>query len=183
MLAFARQDQLQTGPVLLPGLLQDVATLLHGPLGAGIRLEIVAPPGLPPVRADRMQLELVLFNLALNARDAMPQGGVLRLEAGTERAGPANPQGLAPGGYLRIRVADSGEGMEPAVLARATEPFFTTKGTGQGSGLGLSMAHGFALQSGGSLQIESTPGEGTVVTLWLPEAEEASLPVIATAAK
>ncbi|WP_165982249.1 PAS domain S-box protein [Dankookia rubra] len=169
MLAFARQDQLQAGPVALPDVLQGLATLLHGPLGAGIRLEIEAAPDLPPVRADRMQLEMVLFNLALNGRDAMPEGGTLRLQAAPEAVARSNPQGLAPGSYVRIRVADSGEGMDADTLARAAEPFFTTKDVGQGSGLGLSMAHGFAAQSGGALRIESTPGLGTVVTLWLPE--------------
>ncbi|WP_431267272.1 PAS domain-containing sensor histidine kinase [Dankookia sp. P2] len=169
MQAFARQDQLQSGPVALPELLQDLATLLHGPLGADIRLEIEAPACLPPLRADRMQLELVLFNLALNGRDAMPGGGTLRLEAAAESVAVQNPQGLAAGSYARIRVADSGEGMDAATLARAAEPFFTTKEVGKGSGLGLSMAHGFAAQSGGALRIESTPGEGTVVTLWLPQ--------------
>ncbi|NOG72525.1 PAS domain-containing protein [Roseicella sp. DB1501] len=169
MLAFARRDRLAAEPVTLPALLQGVATLLHGPLGSAIRLEIVAPPGLPAVQADRSQLELVLFNLALNARDAIEQGGRIRLEAAAERLGTGNPQGLAPGAYVRIRVADSGHGMDAATRARATEPFFTTKETGQGSGLGLAMAHGFAVQSGGALQIESVPGEGTVVSLWLPE--------------
>ena len=105
MLAFARQDQLQAGPVSLPEVLEGLATLLHGPLGADIRLEIVVPPDLPPVRADRMQLELVLFNLALNARDAMPRGGALRLAAARRDARRrGNPQGLAPGRYVRIGV-------------------------------------------------------------------------------
>jgi signal transduction histidine kinase len=121
----------------------------------------------------------VLFNLALNARDAMPRGGALRLEAAVEEFAAPNPQGLAPGSYVRIRVTDGGEGMDAATLARAAEPFFTTKEVGQGSGLGLSMAHGFAAQSGGALRIESTPGQGTVVTLWLPEA--AAWPVAAAA--
>jgi PAS domain S-box-containing protein len=179
MLAFARQDQLQAGPVALPEVLQGLATLLHGPVGADIRLEIEAPADLPPVRADRMQLELVLFNLALNARDAMPRGGALRLEATVEEFAAPNPQGLAPGSYVRIRVTDGGEGMDAATLARAAEPFFTTKEVGKGSGLGLSMAHGFAAQSGGALRIESTPGQGTVVTLWLPET--AAWPVAAAA--
>jgi signal transduction histidine kinase len=173
MLAFARQDQLQSGPVALPEMMQGLATLLHGPLGADIRLEIAAAPDLPPVRTDRMQLELVLFNLALNARDAMPRGGRLRLEAAAEDLAAPNAEGLPAGRYVRIRVGDTGAGMDAATLARATEPFFTTKEVGQGSGLGLSMAHGFAVQSNGALRIDSAPGEGTVVTLWLPEAAAA----------
>ncbi|MDO9709001.1 PAS domain-containing protein [Paracraurococcus lichenis] len=171
MLAFARQDQLQAGPVPLPEVMQGLATLLHGALGAGIRLEIDAPESLPPVQADRAQLDLVLFSLALNARDAMPQGGRLRIEAAMEAVGEDDRQGLAPGPYLRIRVADTGQGMDAPTLARATEPFFTTKEVGRGSGLGLAMAHGFARQSGGDLLIESAPGRGTVVTLRLPRAE------------
>ncbi|MFZ4408652.1 MAG: PAS domain-containing sensor histidine kinase, partial [Paracraurococcus sp.] len=180
MLAFARQGHLQSGAVALPEILQGLATLLHGPLGADIRLELALTPDLPPARADRMQLELVLFNLALNARDAMPQGGRLRLEAAAEVVSAPNPLGLAPGGYVRIRLADTGDGMDAATLARAAEPFFTTKEVGRGSGLGLSMAHGFAAQSGGALRIDSVPGDGTEVTLWLPEA--ASLPMADAAA-
>ena len=160
-------------------MLEGLATLLHGPLGADIRLEIVAPADLPPVRADRMQLELVLFNLALNARDAMPRGGVLRLEAAQEESPAATRRA-----WRRVAMSGSGSpmagrGWMPPTLARAAEPFFTTKEVGKGSGLGLSMAHGFAAQSGGALRIESTPGQGTVVTLWLPEA--AAWPVAAAA--
>jgi PAS domain S-box-containing protein len=179
MLAFARRDQLQSGPVAPAAVLEGLASLLHGPLGPDIRLEVEVPPGLPPLQADRTQLDLVLFNLALNARDAMPQGGLLRLEAAAEKVGAGGALGLAPGRYLRISLSDTGEGMDAATLARATEPFFTTKEVGKGTGLGLAMAHGFAAQSGGALAIESTLGEGTTVTLWLPEAAataEPSLP-------
>ncbi|MBV1799861.1 PAS domain-containing protein [Siccirubricoccus sp. G192] len=176
MLAFARRDALRTGPVEVAAVLRDLAALLHGPLGPGIALEIAVPPDLPPVQADRMQLDLVLFNLALNARDAMPGDGRLRLSATAETVGPGHPQGLRPGRYLRLAVEDSGAGMDAATLARATEPFFTTRETGQASGLGLSMAHGFAVQSGGALALASTPGQGTVVTLWLPVAAAASQP-------
>ncbi|MFC7476643.1 PAS domain-containing protein [Dankookia sp. GCM10030260] len=179
MLAFARQDQLQSSPVVLPEMMQGLATLLHGSLGADIRLQIEAAPDLPPVKADRMQLEMVLFNLALNARDAMPQGGSLLLQAAAEHLAAGNPQGLEPGSYVRLQVADTGEGMDASTLARAAEPFFTTKEVGKGSGLGLSMAHGFAAQSGGALRIESRPGQGTVVLLWLPEA--AAWPMAAAA--
>ncbi|MFC7692617.1 ATP-binding protein [Paeniroseomonas aquatica] len=180
MLAFARQDRLQSGPVAPAAVLEGLATLLHGALGPDIRLEVAAPPGLPPLRADRMQLDLVLFNLALNARDAMPGGGVLRLGVTPEEvaAEPGGAAGLPPGRYLRLTVGDTGAGMDAPTLARATEPFFTTKEVGQGTGLGLAMAHGFALQSGGALAIESAPGQGTRVSLWLPEAgpQEAGSP-------
>jgi nitrogen-specific signal transduction histidine kinase/CheY-like chemotaxis protein len=181
MLAFARQDRLDARPVPLDAALGELRGLLKGPLGPGIALEVAAPPDLPPVQADRVQLDLVLFNLALNARDAMtPDGGTLRIEAAAEETAPedaagdavapGDPRGLRPGRYVRLTVADTGSGMDAATLARATEPFFTTKEVGRGTGLGLSMAHGFAVQSGGALAIESQPGRGTRVRLWLPAA-------------
>ncbi|WP_135467933.1 PAS domain S-box protein [Crenalkalicoccus roseus] len=170
MLAFAGQERLEARPVPLGEVLEEMRALLRGPLGPGIAVEVAVPPGLPPAQADRTMLERVLTGLALNARDAMPEGGRLRLEAGAETVGPGDPRGLAPGRYLRLSVRDSGTGMDEATRARATEPFFTTKDVGQGSGLGLSMAHGFAAQSGGALQIESRPGRGTAVHLWLPAA-------------
>ena len=116
------------------------------------------------------------MNLAVNARDAMPEGGTLLLAAAPEAVldAKAHPAGLAPGGYLRLSVADTGTGMSAATLARASEPFFTTKPHGQGTGLGLAMARGFAHQSGGGFQIESAPGQGTTVTLWFPEAADVS---------
>jgi two-component system, NtrC family, sensor kinase len=124
---------------------------------------------------DRTQLDLALFNLALNARDAMPGGvGTLRVEAApAEVAGPGDPRGLRPGRYLRLTVADDGTGMDAATLARATEPFFTTKEVGQGTGLGLSQVYGFAKQSGGTATIASEPGRGTTVTLYLLRTAEA----------
>jgi PAS domain S-box-containing protein len=189
MLAFARQDQLQPTPVAVASLFEGLAAVLRGAADPHIALEIAAPPGLPPVLADRAQLDLVLFNLALNGRDAMPEGGHLRLAAALDvvagaeaegRVAAAHPQGLAPGRYLRFTVEDSGAGMDAATLARATEPFFTTKEAGQGTGLGLAMAHGFAVQSGGALALASTPGKGSVVTLWLPAAAEEEAPAAAT---
>ncbi len=171
MLAFAGQAALRVEPVALPPVLDGLRALLREPLGAAaVALEIAAPPDLPPVAADRAQLELALFDLAMNARDAMPGGGRLRIEAAREATSPADPRGLAPRGHVRVSLADTGTGMDPATLARATEPFFTTKEVGKGSGLGLSMAHGFATQSGGALRLESRPGEGTVVRIWLPAA-------------
>ena len=137
----------------------------------------------PSVAADKGQLETVLVNLATNARDAMPSGGILTIEATAEAvsAGATHPAGLAPGAYLRIAVSDTGTGMDPATLARAREPFFTTKKPGAGTGLGLPMAFGFAEQSGGAMTLESEPGSGTRVALWLPQAA-AEPPVRAPAA-
>jgi CheY-like chemotaxis protein len=127
---------------------------------------------MPPLFADRGQLETVLVNLATNARDAMPSGGTLTMSADAETvaAGTPHPAGLAAGGYIRIVVRDTGLGMDRSVLARVTEPFFTTKEPGKGTGLGLAMAKGFAEQSGGSLAIESAERQGTSIILWLPRA-------------
>ncbi|MFL5289135.1 MAG: ATP-binding protein [Rhodopila sp.] len=128
---------------------------------------------MPPLFADRGQLETVLVNLATNARDAMPSGGMLTFSARSETvaAGESHPAGLTAGAYVRISVADTGSGMNTAVLARVTEPFFTTKEPGKGTGLGLAMAKGFVEQSEGRLSIESVEGKGTVVHLWLPQAD------------
>ena len=180
LLAFARRGELSAAAVAPGPLLAGLREGLAHTLGAEIRLRIEADPALPPVLADRGQLETVLVNLAVNARDAMAPlgGGTLTLSARVEevagggdaaREGEAGPGGgLAPGRYLRLAVADTGTGMDAATLARAAEPFFTTKPLGQGTGLGLAMAKGFAEQSGGAFGIESEPGRGTVVTLWLP---------------
>src|SRR5207302_1013266 len=124
--------------------------------------------GLAPIRVDPNQLELALLNLAVNARDAMPIGGELRITAHCEQVGAGEITGLASGGYVRIAVGDTGFGMDEATLRRATEPFFTTKGPGRGTGLGLSMVDGLVAQSGGVMRIDSRPAIGTTVELWLP---------------
>ncbi|WP_376091981.1 response regulator [Roseomonas sp. CCTCC AB2023176] len=171
LLAFAQRGDLRAEPVDASALLAGLQEILSHTLGSHIAIRLAVPPALPPVFADRGQLETVLVNLATNARDAMDGGGVLTFSASREvvadRAQPA-PAGLAPGEYVRLSVADTGTGMNTATLARAAEPFFTTKGLGQGNGLGLAMAKGFAEQSGGVLTIESAPGLGTTVALWLP---------------
>ena len=155
----------------------DAATLLAGlreilahTLGAGISIHVQAAPGLPPLLADRGQLETVLINLAANARDAMAGSGSLTFAAVRETlaGSAAESAALPPESYLCLAISDTGEGMAPEVLARASEPFFTTKPQGKGTGLGLAMARGFAEQSGGALAIESEPGSGTTVRLWLP---------------
>ena len=122
------------------------------------------------VEVDANQLELALINLAVNARDAMPQGGSLTIACHNEENGKKS--GCRKRSFVCITVTDTGEGMSETTLARAQEPFFTTKGIGKGTGLGLSMVHGFAAQSGGAMRIRSEPGKGTSVTIWLPRAKE-----------
>jgi PAS domain S-box-containing protein len=169
MLAFARRQELRPAPVDLAALVEGMVPLIERSAGPTVQVETRIPKGLPPALVDANQLELALLNLAVNARDAMPQGGRIEITAGmAEAPSRAAPPGLAPGRYLRLAIADSGEGMDAATLARATEPFFTTKGVGRGSGLGLSMVQGLAQQSGGGLSLQSRPGEGTIAAIWLP---------------
>jgi signal transduction histidine kinase/CheY-like chemotaxis protein len=185
LLAFSRLERLNAEALEPAELLGGLRDMLANALGPGIRVGIEAPAGLPVLQADRRQLETVLINLAINARDAMPSdGGEVTFGAAPEvvaEGGEKHVAGLAPGRYVRLWVADTGAGMDAATLARATEPFFTTKPQDRGTGLGLSMAHGFAAQSGGALHLESEPGRGTKVTLWLPqtrgEADMAAVPV------
>ncbi len=150
--------------------LAGVQELMGGLLGSGVRLELRVAPGLPDAAADRRDFETVLVNLAVNARDAMPGGGIVRIEA--DRVGEGPPGLARPGPWLRVAVIDAGEGMPPEVLARVGDPFFTTKPRGQGTGLGLMMAKQFAERAGGALTVESERGRGTEVTLWLPLAVE-----------
>ncbi len=175
LLAFARRDELVSEPVEPRPLLEGMQEILSHTLGARVAVRVEARAGLPPLLADRGQLETVLVNLAANARDAMPGGGALVLGAVLDPdPGASGAHGLARGTYLRLFVRDEGAGMDAATLARVTEPFFTTKPRGQGTGLGLAMARGFAEQSGGALRIESAPGRGTTVSLWLPVAPTAT---------
>jgi CheY-like chemotaxis protein len=127
---------------------------------------------LPPARVDPNQLELALLNLAINARDAMPGGGQLTITVASAAVEDRNALDLAPGHYVRVLASDTGIGMDKATLARATEPFFSTKGVGKGTGLGLSMIHGLAAQSGGTLTLASEPGRGTSIELWLPVSQD-----------
>lgn len=178
LLSFARRGELRAETVAPAPLLSGLADMLRSALGPNIALHVEAAPDLPPLLADRGQLEAVLVNLANNARDAMPGGGSLSLcaELATVPGAAGAPEDLAAGGYLRLSVVDAGQGMEAGVLARVTEPFFTTKPKGRGTGLGLAMARGFAEQSGGAMTIDSTPGRGTTVSLWLPRAPLDSAP-------
>jgi CheY-like chemotaxis protein/two-component sensor histidine kinase len=169
LLAFARRQPLQTTAVDTAALVRSMADLVASTIGPQIRVVVDAPDDLPPARADPHQLEMALLNLAVNARDAMPDGGTLRITVTAEEVGKRNKMGLRPGGYLRLSVADTGIGMDEATLARAVEPFFSTKGVGKGTGLGLSMVHGLASQLGGALTLQSRPRLGTNVELWLPQ--------------
>jgi PAS domain S-box-containing protein len=166
MLAFARKQELEQKPVDLPALVRGMSDMLARTLGPSIQIETRFPLSLPQVHADPNQLDSALLNLAVNARDAMPEGGTLVVSSRVVDTGPGNPQ-LAPGRYVVLAVVDSGEGMDAETLVRAADPFFTTKGVGKGTGLGLSMVQGIAEQSGGRMRIESMPGQGTSVEIWL----------------
>lgn len=156
--------------------LRSARQLMSGALRADIALQIDCDEPAWPIRVEPLQFDLALLNLAVNARDAMPHGGVLRIEA--RNVALAHPpagsalEALAPGDYVRVTVSDTGSGMTPEVLARALDPFFTTKGQGQGTGLGLAQAYAFALQSQGLLLLDSEPGKGTRVDIWLPRAQQ-----------
>jgi signal transduction histidine kinase len=172
LLAFARKQQLDARSVDLKRLLAGVEDLLHRTLGARVRLAINAEADLAPARVDANQLELAILNLTINARDAMPEGGVLHIGLQNCRANHGAPPELSPGEYIVVSISDTGTGMDEVTLARAFDPFFTTKKVGSGSGLGLPMVQGFAAQSGGAVRIQSRVGEGTTVELWLPQAAE-----------
>jgi len=151
-----------------------MADLVASTSGPQIRVMIDLPDWLPAAKADPNQLEMAVLNLSVNARDAMPDGGTLTISAGAETVGPGHPAKLRPGDYVRFSVADTGVGMDEETLARAIEPFFSTKGIGKGTGLGLSMAHGLASQLGGALNISSRPALGTRIDVWLPVSAEAA---------
>ncbi len=170
MLAFARRQELRPEAVDAATLLGGMADMLKRSLGPTIEIGMAFEEGLPPISVDPNQLELAVLNLALNARDAMPQGGRLTIAARPEAIAAGNVTGLRPGDYVSIAVSDSGSGMDEATLKRAAEPFFTTKEVGKGTGLGLSMVYGLAAQSGGVARIASRPGAGTTVELCLPVA-------------
>lgn len=174
MLAFARKQELTLQAVSLDALIGNLKDLLQRSIGPLVQIETDFPASLPPARADQNQLETALLNLVLNARDAMPGGGLIRLAGRHDAVTALDRHGLAPGDYLRISISDSGAGMDAETLAKAVEPFFTTKGVGKGTGLGLSMVHGMAEQLGGRLAINSVEGEGTTVEIWIPAAQQAA---------
>ncbi|MFF7709091.1 ATP-binding protein [Pseudomonas sp. NPDC007930] len=177
LLAFARRQPLQMIPVDVAKLLAEMADLMASTTGPQIRVAIDAPEGLPAAFADPNQLEMALLNLTVNARDAMPTGGTIGISASRQRVGENHRSKLPCGEYLCLAVSDTGTGMDATTLARAIEPFFSTKGVGQGTGLGLSMVHGLASQLNGALTIQSAPGVGTNVELWL--ALSPALPALA----
>ena len=172
LLTFARRQRLVPQPIEPRSRLEEISHLLQRTLGETIRLSVECPEGLPRARADPTQFDTALINLALNARDAMPYGGAITMQA-EERWIEDFDAALKPGRYLVFSVIDTGQGMTEEVQRRAIEPFFTTKSAGRGSGLGLSMVYGFAEQSGGALRIESRLGYGARVELSLPLAGSA----------
>jgi signal transduction histidine kinase len=172
LLAFARKQRLDPRSVDLNRLIAGIEDLLRRTLGDRIRLIITAEADLAPARVDANQLELAILNLTINARDAMPDGGNLRIFLQNRQADQDSPSELSPGVYVVLSISDTGTGMDENSLAQAFEPFFTTKEMGSGSGLGLPMVQGFAAQSGGDVRIHSKVGEGTTVELWLPRADE-----------
>ena len=170
LLSFSRRGDLRAEPIAPQGLLPGMGELMSHTLGAGIEVNVEVEPGTPALMADKGQLETVLINLATNARDAMCGTGTILLRAGHETVEAQADDRLPPGRYVVLSVSDTGSGMDAGTLERASEPFFTTKARGQGTGLGLSMARGFAEQSGGAIAIRSKLGEGTTVAIWLPAA-------------
>jgi PAS domain S-box-containing protein len=168
MLAFARRQELKLEPLDLPELIFGMTNLLQSSLGPSVQIDTHFPLRLPKALADPNQLELALLNLAVNARDAMPKGGSITIAA-KEVTASADPL-LKPGHYICVSLTDTGTGMDEQTLEHALEPFFTTKGVGKGTGLGLPMVHGMAEQSGGKLILKSKPGQGTTVQIYLPVA-------------
>mgnify|MGYP002079182677 FL=1 len=171
LLAFARRQPLQATAVSISKLVAGMAELISSTSGPQIKVIVETPPGLLPAKADPNQLEMALLNLCVNARDAMPSGGTLRIAASEESIGAGHRSKLPPGRYVCLSVADTGIGMDEETLEHAIEPFFSTKGVGKGTGLGLSMVHGLASQLGGALTIQSRRGAGTTIELWLPISE------------
>ncbi|WP_216352910.1 response regulator [Sphingomonas sp. LM7] len=183
LLAFARRQKLEPASIQIPRLAQSVTSLLAHTLGGMVELGWKLSDDLSPVYADAAQLELALMNLIINARDAMPEGGVVTVAAeDREIVEQVGRTGLKPGHYVVIGVGDTGCGIAPELIEQVLEPFFTTKPVGKGTGLGLSMVYGFAQQSGGEVRVDSELGSGTCVEIWLPRApdpEPGAAPAIA----
>ena len=176
LLAFARKQDLKAQATDVRSLVEDMLGLIGRSVGPMVRVELEAQGTLPAVDVDPNQLEMALLNLAVNARDAMVSGGVLTIGLSLQEIDNDNQLRLQPGRYVVLSVKDTGEGMDAETLAKAVEPFFSTKGVGKGTGLGLSMVFGLAEQSGGVLRLESVLSRGTTAALWLPIATKAALP-------
>ena len=171
LLAFARKTRLDPRPVDVSACINDFAVMMESAIGKQVELHLSLRRNLPQAVLDPQQFEMAVLNIAINARDAMPQGGVVEVVTGKVHLnGNAEARGLAPGDYISIEIKDQGHGMPSHVVERAIEPFFTTKGTGKGTGLGLAMASGFVQQSRGRLEIESEVGRGTTVRMLFPVA-------------
>ncbi len=171
LLAFSRRQPLKPAVVDVNACVDSLRELFERTLGSSIKIDIAATPGLWPTLCDANQLESTLLNLVINARDAMPRGGVLGIQTCDYAITPqeaASEPGLVPGDYVRICVVDNGAGMSAEIVSKVFEPFFTTKPIGEGTGLGLSMSYGFAKQSHGHIRVESEPGKSTRVMLYLP---------------
>ena len=172
LLAFARRQPLKSVPVDLARLIDGMRELIASTVGPRVKVQVDLEPDLPRVFADPNQLEMAILNLSVNARDAMPDGGVLEVVA--KSLDDCDCEGSLSARCVRLCVSDTGKGMDEETRIRAVEPFFSTKGVGRGTGLGLSMVHGLAAQQGGRLEIESTPGKGTVIHLYLPATDESA---------
>ena len=168
LLAFARRQELKQEAIDIPKLVRAMQELLERSLGPSIKIETQFPSISRPVLCDANQLEMILLNLAVNARDAMPTGGQILIAAREEVLREEDDSRLHPGAYLCLTVSDTGSGMDEETLRHAMEPFFTTKGPGKGTGLGLSVVHGIVEQCGGWFTLRSRKGEGTTAELWLP---------------
>jgi PAS domain S-box-containing protein len=169
LLAFSRQQRMNPEPTDLNRVVTGIGPLLHSTIGAAVAIETVPGPDLWPALADASQLELVLLNLAINARDAMSGGGAITLSTANVTTGrQERPEDPPPGEYVMVAVADTGCGIPPEIIDKVFNPFFTTKEVGKGSGLGLSLVLGVAQQLGGGVRIETTPGAGTTVKVYLP---------------
>jgi signal transduction histidine kinase len=171
LLAFSRRQPLQTSIVNLQDLVPTMLELLQRTLGERIDVQLKSPDGLWPVQVDATQFEAALVNLAVNARDAMPDGGSLTVEMANRTIGEGAPIGELTGDIVVTSITDTGTGMPPEVVAKVFEPFFTTKESGKGTGLGLSMVYGFVRQSGGHVEIDSVVGQGTTIQILLPRAQ------------
>jgi PAS domain S-box-containing protein len=175
LLAFSRKQELKLEPVAVPALVSGMTELLQRTIGSAIETTTTFPLTLPPVLSDPNQLESALLNLVVNARDAMPEGGTIFVSARRHSLRTSQVPELAEGEYVCLSVKDEGDGMDAETLEKAT-PFFTTKGVGKGTGLGLPMVQGLMAQSGGRLLMKSSPGEGTTTELWLPVADAVAEP-------